>query len=352
MPPRRPRTPTGSGPHQANTGHSLRDVAELAGVSDATASRALRNVRNVEDALRERVREAARKLNYTPNPHARALASSRDTSIGVVVHDISDPYFSEIVRGALEAAAGSGRMLLICNTYRDVAQELAYIRHFKAQRVDALLLAGNADGDIGHQIVAEVNEFEKRGGRVAIVGRYPLTSNAIMPDNVSGARQVADHLVELGHRRIGVIAGPEGLTESRLTGFRERLEQLGVQMPPEQVRVADFTREAGRTTTHVLLDTVKGLTAIFALSDIVAIGVLAALRERGLRVPEGISVAGFDDIPVAQDLQPPLTTVGVPMAEIGRRAVMLLFGGHEGGPTVVRLPTKLVVRNSVGLPPP
>ena len=352
-------SPSGKSVVRANAGRSateqgtrsLRDVAELAGVSEATASRALRDTRNVGFELRERVLLAAKKLNFTPNPHARALASATDASVGIVVHDISDPYFSEIVRGALEGAAQSGRMLLICNTYRDPQRELAYIRHFRAQRVEALLLAGSGDGEAGTRIEVEIREFERGGGRAVLMGRYQTARNAIMADNIGGARQMADHLVELGHRRIAVIAGPGGLTGSRLSGFLGRLEALGVELPAERVRVGEFTRDGGKTAAVELLDSARDLTAIFALSDVMAIGVLAALRERGIKVPGDISVGGFDDIPMAQDLQPPLTTVSVPMVDMGRRAfaVALSRRGDEA-PRFKRLPTALVVRESTAPP--
>jgi LacI family transcriptional regulator len=327
---------------------SLRDVAELSGVSDATASRVLRNSRNVGVELRQRVIAAAAKLNYQPNPHARALASSRDTSVGVVVHDVSDPYFSEIVRGALEAAEKSGRMLFICNTYRDAERELAYIRHFRAQRVDALLLAGSGEGEVGERIAKEILEFKRGGGRAALMGHYQATGDAVMSDNIDGGRQMANHLVDLGHRRIGVIAGPAGLTASRLAGFRDQLAKLGVDLNDDQIREGDFTRDGGRAATTDLLDSVVGLTAIFALNDVMAIGALTILRERKLRVPRDVSVAGFDDIPVAQDLQPPLTTIRVPMAEMGRLAVTVALGPPGGSTQLGRLPTALVVRESTG----
>lgn len=325
---------------------SLRDVAELAGVSDATVSRVLRNSRNVGTGLRQRVLAAATRLNYQPNPHARALASSRDPSVGVVVQDVSDPYFSEIVRGALEAAEESGRMLLICNTYRDAQRELAYIRHFRAQRVDALLLAGGADGELGGQIAAEIDEFKRAGGRAALMGHYQAPGDAVMSNNVDGGKQMADHLISLGHRRVGVIAGPAGLTASRLKGFRDQMRKLKVELNDDQVVESDFTRDGGRAAAGQLLDSVVGLTAIFALNDVMAIGALTAMRERKVRVPRDLSVSGFDDIPVAQDLQPPLTTVKVPMAEMGRRAVAVALDPHDDGAHVERLPTHLVVRDS------
>jgi LacI family transcriptional regulator len=335
-------------------GPSLSDVARLAGVSVATASRVLTRSRPVRPDLRDRVLESAAKLDYAPNPHARALAQSRDASVGVIVHDIGDPYFSEIVRGALEQAQSGGRMLLICNTYRDIERELAYIRQFRAQRVDAVLLAGSGrvEREVGARISAEVLGFERAGGRAALIGRHEATGDTVMPDNVGGARELARHLVELGHRRIGVIAGPNTLTttDDRLHGFLAQLAELGVELPEQNISWGDFGRQSGETATGELLERVPGLTAIFALNDVMAIGVVAALQRKGLRVPEDVSVAGFDDIPFALDLRPGLTTVRVPMLELGRRAFSLAFDPRPAGFRVELLPTELVVRGSTAPP--
>lgn len=329
---------------------SLSDVARLAGVSPATASRVLTNTRPVGAELRARVLASAAKLDYAPNPHARALARSRDSAVGVVVHDLSDPYFSEVVRGALEGAEASDRMLLICNTYRDAERELAAIRHFRAQRVSALLLAGSGrlDRELGARIGAEVLGFERAGGRAVLIGRHQATADTVQPENVEGARAVADHLVALGHRRMGVVTGPSELTTThdRLAGFRTRLRELGVPLPPSQVREGDFQRDAGARAAGELLESQPELTALFCLNDVMAVGALACLRERGRRVPEEVTVVGFDDIPLAADLTPALSTVRVPMVELGRRAYALAFAERPAGFRFERLPTTLVQRSS------
>jgi LacI family transcriptional regulator len=332
----------------------LRDVAELAGVSEATASRVLGNSRPVGEQYRDRVLAAAAKLDYEPNPHARALAQARDASVGVVVHDVSDPYFSEIVRGALGAAEAGGRMVLICNTYRDPGREIAYIRHFRAQQVDALLLAGSGqlDRTVSAQIAAEILGFERAGGRVALIGRHQAAGDCVLPDNIDGGRQMADHLVQLGHDKIGVISGPEGLTTNfdRLVGFRSRLAELGAKLPEDHIVVGDFTRTGGESAAASLLQNAPDLSAIFALNDVMAIGVMSWLRRQGARVPRDVSVAGFDDIPVAEDMQPALTTVRVPMEEMGRRAFMVAVGAQTKGFHVEHLSTELVVRESTAPP--
>jgi LacI family transcriptional regulator len=339
----------------APSGPSLNDVARLAGVSVATASRVLTRSRPVRPDLRDRVLASAAKLDYAPNPHARALAQSHDASVGVIVHDISDPYFSEIVRGALEQAQSGGRMLLICNTYRDIERELEYIRHFRAQRVHAVLLAGSGrvEREVGARISAEVLGFERSGGRAALIGRHEATGDTVLPDNVGGARQIARHLFELGHRRIGVVAGPNTLTTThdRLQGFLGQLSELGVELPESHVCWGSFDRQSGELAADELVERIPGLTAIFALNDVMAIGALAGLQRQGLRVPEDMSVAGFDDIPFAQDIRPGLTTVRVPMLELGRRAFSLAFDPRPAGFRVELLETELVVRGSTAPPP-
>jgi LacI family transcriptional regulator, galactose operon repressor len=331
---------------------NLYDVARLAGVSTSTASRVLAGSRPVRPEVRKRVLESAAALDYSTNLHARALARSHDASIGVVVHDVNDPYFSEIVRGVLEGAEASNQWVFISNTYRDVERELEYIRRYRAQRVKAVVLAGSGrlDRDAESRLNAEVSSFERTGGRAVLVGRHEVAGDSVAPDNRGGARQAAAHLLQLGHRRLGVIAGPRELTTSvdRLSGFREELAAQGVDLPDKQVKEGRFNRAQAEEATDALLTAAPRLTGIFAVNDIMAIGVLACLRKRGARVPEDVSVVGFDDIPVAADLVPALTTVRVPMAEMGRRAFVLALEPAAPRFRTEQLPTELVVRESTG----
>ena len=337
---------------------TITDVARLAGVSTATASRTLNRAHapKVKPELREQVLAAARELGYAPNPHARALASATDPAIAVVVHDVTDPYFSEIVRGMLQAAARTERMVLISNTYRDPERELAYVSYFRARRVETLILAGSGREDraFGAAMAAHILAFEAAGGRAALIGRHYAPGDAVIPDNVGGGRALAQALVELGHRRIGVIAGPPILTTTsdRLAGFKQGLAEAGVELPETAVVAGDFTRDSGERAAVQLLERVPRLTALFALNDVMAIGALAALRSLGLDVPADVSVAGFDDIPIARDLVPGLTTVRVPMAEIGARALELSLSPRAAGLQVEHVPTELVIRESTGKPGP
>jgi len=335
----------------------MTDVARLAGVSIATASRSLSRTRSVDPELRAQVLAAARQLGYSPNPHARALAQALDTTVGVIVHDVSDPYFSEIVRGILQATSDAGQMVLICNTYRDRERELAYMASFRARRTGALILAGSGmeDREFGARMTRQILDFEEAGGRAALIGRHHAPGDAVMADNLGGARILAAHLVALGHRNIGVIVGPPNLTTThdRLAGFCAGLRDAGIELPEANIVLGgDFTRGAGAEGAAALLDRVRGLTAIFALNDVMAVGALSVLRERRRKVPRDISLCGFDDIPIARDLWPPLTTMRVPMVEMGAQALALARLPRGTEIRAVHLPTRLMVRSSTAEPRP
>jgi LacI family transcriptional regulator len=326
------------------------DVAHLAGVSVATASRTLTGSRPVREPLRGRVLEAAAALDYSPNLHARALASSEDATIAVVVHDSSDPYFIEILRGVQDGARTDDRMVVVCDTRRDPEREFNYVRHFRIQRVHAILLAGSGfeDRDFGARMTSEIRAFERLGGRVALIGRHNILGDTVMPANEDGARALARDVVGLGHRRIGVVSGPPSLTTThdRMAGFRAGLAQAGQSLSKRLVAVGDFTADSGERETGQLLDDAPDVTAIFALNDVMAIGALRAIRKRGLRIPDDISVVGFDDIPMAADVCPPLTTVQVPLVDLGRRALELALEPQGQGFRFEHLATRVVTRSS------
>jgi LacI family transcriptional regulator len=272
--------------------------------------------------------------------------------VGVIVHDVTDPYFSEIVRGMLQASAQTERLVLICNTYRDRERELAYVAHFRAQRVKALVLAGSGleDREFGARMAAQITAFEATGGRAVLIGRHYAPGDAVIPDNVGGARKLAQTLVGLGHRRIGVISGPANLTTThdRLAGFRLGLEDAGLELGPKEVVAGDFTRDGGERAVEALLTRMPDVTAVFALNDLMAIGALSGLRRLNRPVPGDISLAGFDDIPIARDLMPSLTTVRLPMVQMGARALALAMEPLESGLQIEHLATELVLRDSTG----
>ena len=334
---------------------TLADVARYAGVSLATASRVLGGSSYpVSPARAELVLEAARALDYVPNAHARALARAATGTVGLLVHDISDPYFAEIARGVLQVASEHERLVMICNTFRDPERELEYMAALRAQRVDAILLAGSGfrDPEIEARSARESRAFVTQGGRVATIGRHEVVAHAVLPDNHGGARSCVEHLLDLGHTEVGIIAGPASLTtvEDRLAGAVHAFADAGVHLPDDAVQYGEFDRQGGRDSAARLLDARPTITAIMALNDTMAVGAVAELRSRQLVVPDDVSVVGFDDIPLAVDVHPALTTVRVPMEEMGAAAMRLAL--EEPGDAVVNqvMETELVQRASTGPP--
>ncbi|MDB4895046.1 MAG: transcriptional regulator, LacI family [Firmicutes bacterium] len=334
---------------------TLADVARLARVSPATASRVISgSTYGVSAQLRERVLKAVSDLKYVPNAHAQALVGASSLTVGVIVGDMSDPYFAEVTRGIQNAAIASGRLTMMCNSFRDPERELAYIRLLHAQRVEAIIMAGGGVDDrvYSQKLASHIDAFTAVGGRVTFISRHHVVGNAVLPDNVGGARAIGRALVALGHRQIGVISGPKLLTTTRdrMDGFRSALAEADVTLPPGQIVHGDFSRDSGAEAAGRLLDRAPDITAIFALNDGMAIGALSVLRNRGIAVPAAMSVVGFDDIPAARDVMPALSTVHLPMVECGARAMELALSQRGSELRVEHVPTQVVLRNSTAPP--
>jgi LacI family transcriptional regulator len=333
---------------------TLADVARRAGVSPATASRVINgSPKPVDDALRRRVRRAVEELRYIPNAQARMLAGAGRGAIGVIVHDVSDPYFAEITRGLQRVATERGTLLVICNSYRDPVREREYVELLSAQRVSAIVLAGSGyhDARATRELNASLQLYQDGGGRVAVIGRHELTGDAVQPANVEGARLAGEYVFGLGHSAVGVIAGPRELTTTtdRLSGHRQAVRAAGRTLPTRRIVHGDFTRDGGAAAAARLLDADPGLTAIMAQNDSMAIGALAVARRRGLTVPDDLTVVGFDDMPIAQDVTPALTTVRLPLIDMGVRALTLALGSHPPGRRLTETaPAELIVRDSSG----
>ncbi|MDX2407598.1 LacI family transcriptional regulator [Streptomyces microflavus] len=337
---------------------TLDAVAREAGVSPATASRALNGTTRVRDDLRTRVRAAADLLGYIPNAHAQALASAEgNRTVGLICHDVSDPYFAGIASGVMRAAAEQDLLVMLASTFREPSREIAYVSMLRAQRARAILLIGSGFQDRAWEraMDAELNPYVRAGGRVAVVSRHrSLRVDTVQPENRAGAAELARALVTLGHREFAVLTGPPELTTvaDRLAGFREGLAGAGIGLG-RVVRGA-FTREGGHLAALRLL-AAEGPrpTCVFAVTDVMAVGALAALREAGVRVPEDMSLAGFDDIPLVRELSPPLSTVALPLTEMGERVIALALRAPSAAARsrVVRIDGEVVLRGSTAAPP-
>jgi LacI family transcriptional regulator len=330
----------------------LVDVAERAGVSLATASRALAGRDGVSPEVANRVRQVSEELGYIANPFARTLAGGASSTVGLVVHQLDDPYFSEIAGGVIQLAETQSLLVQISQSGRDPEYELRQIRHLMAQRVGIIIVAGSgySDARLEAEAKAELTAFQRQGGRVAVIGRHSLGVDAVLPDNEAGGRAVTGHLLDLGHRRIAVVAGSDGLTTvaDRLAGVAGALRDRGLTLADLPVMHTDFIREGGRVATGRILRDHPGTTAIIALNDAMAMGVLSTLREHRIGVPERVSVVGFDDVSVAADLAPSLTTIRLPMTDMGRMALELALKPRAARPRRRSTGHRLIVRDSTG----
>jgi LacI family transcriptional regulator len=350
----RPRS-TSPNDRTANGSATLQQVAEQAGVSMATASRVLNgSSRTVNAELSERVRAAAARLRYVSNGPAQALARATTSLVGLLVHDVGDPYFSTIAAGAMRVAREHDLLVMVASTYREPALEADYVARLGAQRARAILLAGSpsADPAVAEALSEKLSHYLSAGGRVVCIGDQGPGIDSIVPGNFAGALDAARHLAGLGHRRIGVITGPDGLVTvtDRLAGFHRGLTEGGFAAARVSQVGGDFTRDGGYRAMQQLLATEPTATAVFALNDLMAVGALVALREAGRRVPEDVSVVGFDDLPLSQDVTPALTTIHLDLESMGEQAMRLVV--NEPGPDeatsrrVVHVQTSLVIRES------
>ncbi len=330
---------------------TLGDVAKAAGVSLATASRVLNGTATVGPALRDRVLSAAERLAYSPNAHAQALARASSKTVGVICHDVGDPYFAGIARGVMRAASRHDLQVVLGSTFRDPDREVAYTSMMRGHRVRAMLLIGSGFEDRERQesLRQELDRYRATGGRVAVISRHRgLRADAVLPENREGAADLARALLDLGHRRFAVLSGPPLLTTvvDRVGGFLETLAAAGVTVEPDGVVEGPFTRDGGYAAANELLSRGLRATCIFASTDVMAAGALAALREHGLSVPGDVALAGFDDIPMIRDLTPPLTTVALPLEELGERVLELAMRPEAGRARIERVRGRVVLRAS------
>ncbi|MCB7135291.1 LacI family DNA-binding transcriptional regulator [Cellulosimicrobium marinum] len=316
-------------------GPTLSDVAREAGVSLATASRAINGsaTRTVRADLHQRVLEAAERLRYTPDPSAQAMARGRTTTVGLVVHDIADPYFSSLAAGVADAAEQEGLIVTLTSTQHRPDRETAFVELMDRQRARVVVLGGGRLGDDDAALLAALERYREGGGRVALVGQPLGTLPVVEVANRQGAADLATALHGLGHRSFGVLAGPPGhrTARDRVAGCTEALAALGSPVDPRAVVPCAFTRDGGYAGMRALLDAgTPRPRVVLAVNDVMAVGAMAAARDAGLRVPDDVAVAGFDDIVTLRDVVPGLTTVRIPLVTLGRVALRLALGLPPG----------------------
>lgn len=326
---------------------TLMEVAQRARVSVATASRVLNGGERVPRAeLQERVRAAAAELGYTPNAQAQALAKSSTNVVGILVHDIEDPYFAAIANGVMRAADEQRLLVMLASTFRDPEREITYLSSLRAQRARAAVMIGSrrTDPEVLARTATEVAAFVRSGTGLALVSQPGMPAHTVSPDNKAGAADLARQLVSLGHRRFAVLAGPAELATARdrTDGFVAGLAESGLE--PITVVNGEFTRDGGHAAALELVSSGVDAGCVFAVNDVMAVGAMSALRSRGIDVPRDMSVAGFDDIATLRDVWPALTTVRLPLEEMGRRAFELAVAGGE--PRVETFPAEVVLRES------
>lgn len=323
---------------------TIKTVADRAGVSTATVSRVLSSPDIVQPETRERVRAAIDALGYAPNHAAKSLRMLRSMKIIVTVPDVSNPFFSEVLRGAEEAAQVLGYAVLLGDTRGDAAREDEFAAMLQRKEADGLIF-------LGHRMPAALARMvRERGSAAPIVNACDVDPAreiaSVRIDNAAASAEAMSLLHSMGHRRIGVIAGPDSpITAERLTGVRS---VAGVELTVDQ---ADYTIEQAARAAGRMLAASDRPTAIFCFSDEMALGAMTAARLAGLRCPADLSIVGFDDIRYARHLDPPLTTIRQPMAQIGQEAVKLLMAILDGSAARaerVTLDHELVVRASTG----
>lgn len=335
---------------------SIQDIAEAAGVSHSTVSRALHNSDLIRPEVRQRIQQLAHEMGYTPNAVAQSLKGQRTNTIGLVITSIADPFAGRVVRGIEEIAQASHISLILSVSYNDPELEMEIIETFHRRRVDGVI---SATAQIRGSYVKRLAQIKMP----TVVINQQAESEAdrlhsVDADDYAGARQAVEHLLELGHRKIGYLGVGNRVQSNRrrFAGYCDTLSSAGIAVDAQWVRIAPTVNNPraddvldGQAMLPELLPT--GVTAVFCYNDQIAVGVLMACRELGLRVPEHLSVVGYDDVDLASYVTPPLTTIHQPKLRLGAIAMQMLLDILEGKAVQSRiLPNELVVRASTAPP--
>lgn len=330
---------------------TINDVAEHAGVSPMTVSRVINGGQRVRADTRQRVEQAISELGYVPNALARGLSSQRAGTLALIVPDVANPFFTLIVRGAESVARRAGYRMILCNTDSDLEREHEYVQEMLAHRVEGLLIAPASDRSLRH-----IKQIERQQVPYVLIDRTieGLECDLVLGDNLGGARRLVEHLAALGHRRIALLGGEAEIstTRDRQRGFRQGLADAGLPIDPALEIFSKYEISGGVLAARQMLDLPKLPTAVIAVNNMVAVGVLKTLVERGLDVPGDIALACFDDIEYASLMNPFLTVMAQPAETFGTLATQLLLERLDGRATEQRrqvvLAPELIVRISCG----
>jgi LacI family transcriptional regulator len=325
---------------------TMQDVAQRAGVSIATASRVLNEVSTVDPVLAERVRAAVKELDYRPNAVARSLRRNQSSLWAVIVSDIGNPFFTALVRGIEDVAQSKGFSVVLCNSDEEPGKEDQYLKVAAAEKMAGVIISSSGRS---HRLRSLV----EAGTPVVAIDRRLSHADVdmVLVDNERGAQLATEHLVDAGFRRIACISGPRRLSTAadRLRGYKSGLSARGIAVDESLIRLADFREEGGYQAMTALLELPEPPDAVFAANNMMTIGAVECLADRGITIPTEMGVVGFDEIPWAHLVRPSLTTVRQPTYEVGRTAALLLSEriAAPGRPrSVVSLVTDLQIRNS------
>ena len=330
---------------------TIKDVALASGVSVATVSLVLNNKgKNIPDCTRERIKRTADELNYLPDYAARSLITGRSHTIGVIIPDISNMFFAEMVRHIQLELDKYGYDIILCNSEEKMQNDIKYINWLASRRVDGLILTMSAESMDPENRGAIQDTLERLKIPYMFLDRYfKSNSHKVMVDNEDSGYQVAKYLLSLGHRNIGVIVGPPCLNSSanRLKGFMAALKEQNIPFSQDNIVDGKYDMESGQIGGRKLID--KGVTAIFAFNDLQAYGVLMSANERGLKVPQDLSVVGFDDNFYSSILETKLTTVRQPVKQMAYEVCKMMVNILEEREhsMEIKLKAELIVRDSV-----
>jgi len=326
---------------------TLDDIAKISGFSKSTVSRVLRGAPNVKPSTKKKIKEVAKKLGYTPNVVARSLRSRKTSTLGVVIADICNPFFPSVVRGIEDTARKEGYHIILCNTDEKYEREKEAIDTLIQKRVDGLLVAPV------QKKIDDLLELTRHKIPLVLIGRHldPFEIDYVISNDVKGAFTATDYLIKKGHKRILFINGPPWISSARerMAGYKKALLENTIKFDANLVKEDALKMEDGYRVAKKAILSRLDFTAVFAFSDIVAFGVIKALKEKRYKIPDDVAVVGYDDIDFGVSAEVPLTTVHIPKYRLGVEGMRLLkkrIDGEVNEPQKVILDTKLIIRES------